>query len=81
MYGEIRLDFRIYFESGSFITRIRLDSLDELQNIKECLCNSADFQEHADDLSKSSSQTDLEGDVLKLAKALKAISSQGRALA
>jgi len=68
-YEECQLDFMIQFLSGCFMVSIRLDSLEDLPDIKTLL-DSVGFQVADDFLSRESCPVDIQNDLLELAEAL-----------
>ena len=75
-HEEDYLTFRIRFASGRFITRIKLNSLDDLPGIRALISDLAGFQESEDFLFIENSPAEVQNALIELAQALAATSSE-----
>lgn len=76
-HGTHQLSFRIEFAKGNFLTRIELNSLEDIPDIQALLCDSAGFIEIENFLIRQISPDDVQNALLELAHALATISSEG----
>lgn len=68
--GRSRLEFRIWFDKGNFITSIELNSIESFPDMKLLLIESANFTEYENLVFKESSPPEIQSTLLELAQKL-----------